>query len=149
MNTVNGQPGIDFLILADRAEAINGKLYMMGGGWDRLNLSDLTQPAPISLAVGILIPWGQTNTDHRLDIWLEHEDGTQVKPQINAVVNSGRPPHSVKGQQFRTMIAINGAWSFPAAGTYRFMARLGDAPVKSYVFHVLPVAQPKPVAQSG
>jgi len=32
---------LDFLILADRAEAVNGKLYLLGGAWDRLGLTSL------------------------------------------------------------------------------------------------------------
>ena len=31
-----GSPEIEWLILADEAELVNGKLYMMGGGWDRI-----------------------------------------------------------------------------------------------------------------
>src|SRR5229473_2372195 len=35
----------DYLVLADRAEAINGKLYMVGGGWDRVGLFQIPGPA--------------------------------------------------------------------------------------------------------
>jgi len=136
VDTVAEQPEVEFLIVADRVEAVNGKLYMMGGGWDNISIIDLKSPPAISVAIGILIPWGQTNMDHRLNIWLEHEDGTKLSPQINAMVNSGRPPHAVPGQKFRSMIAINGGWLFPTSGTYRVMAQLGDSPAKSYAFHV-------------
>ena len=30
---------IEWLILADAAEVVGGKLYLMGGGWDRLTVN--------------------------------------------------------------------------------------------------------------
>jgi len=146
MDPLNQRPTVEFLILADRAEAVNGKLYMMGGGWDRLNVLDLNQPSNISFAVSVLIPWIDTNTDHRLTIWVEHEDGTRLQPQIDATMNVGRPPYAIQGQPFRTLIAINGVWKFPNLGTYRMIASIGESGRKDYVFHVVPAnpIQPPP-----
>ena len=126
---------IDFLILADKAEAINGKLYMMGGAWDRLAVIDFAQPIPFSLAVGILVPWNLTNQEHPVRIWVEHEDGTVVVPEIRASVNMGRPPVAVPGQALRALMIINVNPKLPKPGTYCVKGVVGDQPPKRVVLH--------------
>ena len=138
MDTRAGRPEIEFLILADRVEAINGKLYVMGGAWDRLQIADFGQPVSFGLAVGVLVPWGQTNQEHPLHIYVEHEDGTVIPPDIQARVNMGRPPIAVLGQSFRALIAVNGVWKLPGPGTYRVQASIGDREPKRTVFHAEP-----------
>ena len=44
MSTLLEQVEIDFLLLADKAEILNGKLYMMGGAWDRIHLKETEVP---------------------------------------------------------------------------------------------------------
>ena len=112
------RPEIDFLILADRAEAVNGKLYMMGGGWDRLTILDFAQPVGINLAIGVLVPWNDTNEPLPLTIWIEDQDFNKITPELTAMVSVGRPPNAVKGQTFRAIIAVQNAWKLPGPGTY-------------------------------
>ena len=45
----------DFLILAEAAEVIQNKLYMLGGGWTRLNASTFPVIHRLAVAAGILI----------------------------------------------------------------------------------------------
>jgi hypothetical protein len=33
--------GLDYLLVADGAQVVGGKLYLLGGGWDRLTVPDL------------------------------------------------------------------------------------------------------------
>ena len=55
------QVEIDFLLLADRAEVLNGKLYLMGGAWDRRQIRDIDSPVSLTIVVGVLVPWNLTN----------------------------------------------------------------------------------------
>ena len=43
------------ILLADSAQAINGKLYILGGGWS------IADPGPVvmALAMKIEVPWDQ------------------------------------------------------------------------------------------
>jgi hypothetical protein len=136
MTSLFEQPEIDFLVLADRAEAVNGKLYMMGGAWDRLQLADFSQPAVFSIALSVLVPWSSTNEDHPLHIFIESEDGTRLAQEVQINVNVGRPPNAIRGQSFRALIALNGAWSLPGPGTYRVVATLAGQEPKRTVFYV-------------
>lgn len=131
----SGGPIIDFLLLADHAEAINGKLYLMGGAWDRLMLSDFNQPQRFSLALGILVPWSGTDEEFHLTLAIENEDG-EVVETFDANVVQGRPPTAVPGQSFRALLALNGAVRIPAPGTYRVVARLSNGNQKTTSFHV-------------
>lgn len=150
MEELRQRPEVEFLILADRVEAINGKLYMMGGGWDQLNVVDFDQPVPIGFAIGILVPWGETNVQHPIQIWVEHEDGTQILPSVQAEINVGRPPTAIPGQPFRTLLAVNGSWKLSGPGTYRIMATVDSGEPRKTIFHAHSVrsqAQPPPSAR--
>ena len=62
------------ILLADAAQAINGKFYILGGGW---NIRD-SNPTPMALALLIEVPWTEANIAHRLQIVLLDEDGREV-----------------------------------------------------------------------
>lgn len=127
---------IDFLILADKAQALDGKLYMLGGGFDRIS-SDLSSPVPFSVAVGVLVPWGETNRPHSLQITLEDEDSRALQ-SLQAEFRVGRPPHALEGQSFRNILVVDGLWQFDRYGTYRVVAALAERETKTAVVHVLP-----------
>ncbi len=128
-------PTIEFLLLADHAEAINGKLYLMGGAWDRLVLTDFSQPQRLSLALGILVPWNSADEQFHLTLAIENEDG-QVLQTFDANVVQGRPSTAVPGQSFRALLALNGGMVIPSPGTYRVVARLSNGHQKTTTFHV-------------
>lgn len=128
---------VDFLLLADRAEVLNGKLYMMGGAWDRRHIRDITAPVPLTIVVGVLVPWNLTNEPHRLEIRLEDEDGSPVLPQVEATVNVGRPVNATQGQSFRATAVVNNRWALPRFGTYRVVASMGGYTEKRVAFYAV------------
>jgi hypothetical protein len=138
------RPQIDFLILADRAEAVNGKLYLMGGAWTQWSWPDFNQPISFGIAVGVLVPWNSTNEDHILRLLIEHEDGAPIEPKITAKLNVGRPPNAVRGQSFLAVIAVNGAWKLPGPGMYRVVAALGEDERKYASFRAVQTAGQAP-----
>ena len=58
------------ILLADSAQAVQGKLYILGGGWS------IAGPGPITMAIAIKIeiPWTEANTRHQLRVALFDED---------------------------------------------------------------------------
>ena len=66
---------VEWLILADAAEVTGGKLYLLGGGWDRLTVN--SQPAKRSFAVALAfrVPWHETNRQHVFQIEMADADG--------------------------------------------------------------------------
>ena len=128
---------VDFLLLADRAEVLNGKLYMMGGAWDRRHIRDIGAPVPLTIVVGVLVPWNLTNEPHRLRITIEDEDGNTLPPEVEATVNVGRPVNATQGQSFRATVVINNRWSLPRFGTYRLVASMAGQSERRVAFYAV------------
>src|SRR3546814_16783640 len=63
-----------FLSLADAAEAVNGKLYILGGGWSITG----PDPTPSAIAIKIEVPWDQAKTRHQLKLELFNDDGQPI-----------------------------------------------------------------------
>lgn len=100
------------MMLADFAQAIGGKLYIMGGGWS------ITGPAPCpsAIAVKIEVPWNQTNQKHRLKVDLLDGDFHPVSvptPQgqapmvIDGNFEVGRPAGLLPGTPMDVAMAFN------------------------------------------
>ena len=81
---------IEFLILADLAQVIGGKLHMMGGGWDRLNVQKFPHIQSFSVATSISVPWAHTNEKHNIKITMVDEDGQQELFKIEGEFEVGR-----------------------------------------------------------
>ncbi len=138
------QTRIEFLMLADRAEAVNGKLYLMGGAWDQVNVIDFQQPVSISLAASVLVPWTETNEPRQFTMAVETADGQRVETVIEGMLTVGRPPTALPGQSLRSLIAVNGQWMLPGPGTYAIVMLLTGAEPKRVTLNALQ-AQGHPV----
>ncbi len=113
--------------LADHAEAINGKLYVTGGCWDRIFVGNL--PAihnHLSVVFSLLVPWTATNEKHVLDIQLVDAEERSVLPsEIKGEFEVGRPPGWRPGDD-ASMVGvfnINGL-KFDKAGDYSFLLKV-------------------------
>jgi hypothetical protein len=139
-------PSIEFFILADRAEAVNGKLYMMGGGWDRYFVQSFAQPVPISFALGILVPWNATNRQHGLQITIEDADGHPLRDfRLEASFVAGRPAHIVTGETQRVILTVpTVAIKFEGPGAYQAVARVSNEAERRVSFFLVPAASPPP-----
>jgi hypothetical protein len=115
------------IILCDWAESIQGKLYVQGGGWNKL-LSDT--PGQFAVAVICRIEYNETNTPYHAVLALVDEDG-QPFPPLNPEAGQaparfeidfevGRPPGMRPGQtQVFSFTGKLGGFVFPPGG-YRF-----------------------------
>jgi hypothetical protein len=142
------QPTLDFFILADRAEAVNGKVYMMGGGWDRLTVQDFNLPVAVSFALGILVPWNATNESHRLQVTIEDQDGRPVDFRLETEFVVGRPPLTSPGEIQRIALAVPSvSMRLPGPGSYTVRASINGVGARPVVFRALPVQVAPPLGQ--
>jgi uncharacterized protein DUF6941 len=139
--TVFDQPEVDFIILADRAEAIKGKLYMMGGVWDQIGVVDFSKPVAFSIALGILIPWNATNIDHTLRVHLLDEDGTQLFG-IDGGFKAGRPPQLPQGGSQHDVLAITVSALLPKPGAYTVEATINGTTRRVTSFYAFDAPHP-------
>jgi hypothetical protein len=131
-------PQLEYAVIANHAEAINGLLYLQGAGW-----TDTQQPigpggqpgiVHFGLAVSILVGWNETNRRFPLKLAVVHEDGAELAV-VHAQVEAGRPPGLPAGSDIRSVIAVNAEVQFPRPGTYEFRAEL-DGKARSTTFRV-------------
>lgn len=112
-----------FLILADGAEAANGKIHILGGGVD----GHLAQAFPASLNVDIAcsftVAWHETEQPIDVELAIVDEAGEDaIRIGLEAVV--GRPPNARPGQEIRSQIAVKGPFPIPHPGAYVLVMRL-------------------------
>ncbi|MFZ7086507.1 DUF6941 family protein [Curtobacterium sp. RRHDQ10] len=89
--------------LADSAEAVDGKLYVLGGGWDMVTVRQLPAvQARVALGVLVHIGWNDTDTEHDIRLHLETEDGALVPLARQA---PGLEPGSVIGEMGHRFVA--------------------------------------------
>jgi len=118
-------PKVEFLLLADRAEAINGKLYLMGGAWDRMWVADFAQPQSVSFAVGLLVPWSATHEEHRLSIRITGDDETEVA-NVQVGFRAGASAQMQRTESQRVAMAFQVQPKLQRPGTYMVRAMIDD-----------------------
>jgi hypothetical protein len=86
---------IDFLLTADFAEVVQGKVYMMGAGWDKFAPPAYPAVMRIGLAAGIKVPYLESNVPHHLSVTLRppgsRGESILVPLAVNAQVNVSGP----------------------------------------------------------
>ena len=125
-------PMVETLLLANHAEALNGLLYIQGGGWvhhwrDRPVDGQPPPTAHFGVAMSILVPWGDTNRRYPLSLEIVPEDGGEPLTRIDASYEVGRPPGTPPGSDQRSVLAVNFDLHFPADGGYRVSAQTGGS----------------------
>jgi hypothetical protein len=135
---------VPYMFLADSAEALGGKLYVLGGGWDRLLIPNLPGPSikPFSLALAVMVPYSHTNRKFTLSIELVDSDGKQLGQALQIGLDSGRPPGLTAGTPQSVPVAITMNPTFPGPSRYSVVARI-DGSIKNNVsFEVMPLQVP-------
>jgi Family of unknown function (DUF6941) len=117
------------MMLADAAQEVGGKLYILGGGWS------VTGPAPTPMAIALKleVPWDRTNVRHALLLELLDEDGSavlvqdekgeQVALQVTGEFEAGRPPGLKPGTPIDSALAV-GFGPLPLEPGRRYQWRL-------------------------
>lgn len=128
---------IEWLILADAAQVVGGKLYLLGGGWDVLTVNT---PFPfqqrLTIAAAFRVPWTETNRPHQFQLEIVDEDGRALLT-AGGQVEVGRPPGLPFGTEQRSQLALELVVTFERPGAYAAVARVGEQSVRS-PFRVVP-----------
>ena len=132
----NDEPAIEFMILAEHAEVIHGKLYMMGGGWDNITVQDFGAPLTLPLAVSILVPWPATNRPHTLEISIQSADA-EVLAEQHRHLTVGRPADIEAGTSQRSMLVLRVAVRLPGPGRYVAIGGINGTPQSRVAFRAL------------
>jgi hypothetical protein len=120
------------MMLADHAQAAEGKLNIIGGGW---NITG-PQPGPFAIALLFEVPWDRTNELHRFRLELVDSDGDPVlvptpegeQPLVfEAEFEVGRPAGVTRGTPLPFPLALNmGPQPLAPGGRYEWRLTVDD-----------------------
>jgi hypothetical protein len=100
------------MLLADHAQASEGKLNIIGAGWTVVG----PDPAPFAIAILFEVPWDRANEEHAFRLELVDTDGNPVlvpTPEgeeplmIQGQFEVGRPPGVKRGTALPFPLALN------------------------------------------
>ena len=97
------------MLLCDAAEAVGGKLYILGGGWSMASPAS----ARSAIAIYIQVPWDQTNYSHHFRLELLDADAQPVlTPEgqpvfVEGNFEVGRPAGLKPGVPIDVPLALN------------------------------------------
>jgi hypothetical protein len=132
----------EWLILADAAQIVAGKLYLMGGGWDVLTAN---QALPVTrhcaLAASYVIPWTETNQRFNVEIVIVSDEGKELG-KISGQVEVGRPAGIPPGSEQRAQIAAELTLEFAQAGSYAIISSIEGREDLRTAFRVVAASAP-------
>jgi hypothetical protein len=131
---------VDSFYLADGAQVVGGKLYVLGGGWNYLNLRGPNAHVGLFVIVGrILIPVADSDRDFEFLIHLEPplDDVLLGGPRFRLVLRPDVPPDQQRSVETATPFAVEVfRLTFPWAGEYAFVISYGNEELARTRFQV-------------
>lgn len=130
---------IDALIVANHVEAINGLLYLSGGGWTDLHRRIQDGSVPTShfgIGLAVRVPWHETNKKHRYVVEVQADDARQAIVHVEGDITVGQPPQLARGSVQHAIVAISIDLTFPKAGSYRIIATIDGKGEMNWAFRV-------------
>jgi hypothetical protein len=132
--------------LADSAEAVQGKIYALGIGWNTIFTPTFPTTHPrLAIGITIQVPYTATNQMHNVTLHLETEDGERVPlglaPQpdgglvpifeVGGAFNVGRPPMMIAGDEQVVPFAMTfDQLTFAAPGMFSWVVSVDGDPAK-------------------
>lgn len=133
---------VEWLILADSAQVVGNKLYLLGGGWDRLTVnSGFPVEQMGAIALSVRVPWNETNQKHTFEVEVASEDPGSEEPEslvkMGGQFEVGRPPGIPPGQDQRIQLAVAMKLKIDGPGTKMILARIEGQEMRRIHFNVV------------
>lgn len=135
-------------MLCDSAAAVDGKLYIQGGGWNAIAAGSMPFAAPrIGMALLIGVPYGDTERRHQLTVGLADEDGSPLplgpvtesgrSTNLQLGFEVGRPPQLPPGDTQLLPFALNiDGYAFTRPGGYAFVIAVDQREITRLRFRI-------------
>ena len=133
--------------LADSVQSVDGKLYVLGAGWNRLTAGGF--PAHhdrVGIGVLLTVETGEAG-EHNLEVSLLNDKDLPValfadpsgneQFALNATFQTQEPDDELGDVQVPLALNLNGL-TFPTPGTYAFSFRVNGAEAERLPFRVSP-----------
>jgi len=145
---------LEVLMLANHAEATNGLLYMLGGGWTHHwrpppPPQGQGQPSTIAIAASFLIE-DVERAEHQFSLRIESEAGAELL-RMEGTFQVEQSPAAAE-LPIRNVFAANANVVFAAAGTYRLVGAVDGGTARVVTFWVhdgMPQRPERPAADEA
>ena len=108
---------------------------------ERPPLSRLPHEWGFALALGVDVPWDETNQTYSLSMHVEDPDGELLGDEFSMDFEAGRPPGSIQGSDQRIVVSLQTRATFSAAGPHAVVIKIEDAEIGRSRFYVVQVPQ--------
>lgn len=126
---------IEWIMLADSAEVINNKLYMMGGGWDHLVIKrQFPARHTAALVVAIQVEADDVSSQPQMLLRIEDDEGNQLA-KVNTRIDADRISAGGKRSR-RVQMAFKVPLRFQHEGGHRIVAQINGNTVARQAFQV-------------
>ncbi|MDP2953100.1 MAG: hypothetical protein Q8O76_07285 [Chloroflexota bacterium] len=134
---------VEWLILADSAQVLGNKLYLLGGGWDLLTVNrEFPVDQRCAVALSVRVPWNETNQKHTFELEVAGEEPATEGPKsllkVGGQFEVGRPPGIPQGQEQRIQFAMDMNLRLEGPGTKIVIARIEGQEMRRITFNVVP-----------
>lgn len=148
MDTNIDRISVDHLMVADGAQAVGGKLYILGGAWDRIMLPDIPGAAqlPFYLVFSMNIPYALTNRKINFGVSVHDSDGELILEAAQGQLEQGRPPGLRPGTPQRIPFAAALNPTFPDEGRYLIRVTADGDPAAETAIEVVRAIPQSPLA---
>jgi hypothetical protein len=119
---------IEYALLADAAQAVGGKIFVLGGGWNLFRSPSYPAPVQLAIAIGLGFSSNEVGIKYPLNVVIADESGVPVVPEMKGQVETGQTaPDVPKTASVKIPVAININLSLPHPGTYGIIVTAGPS----------------------
>jgi hypothetical protein len=119
---------IDYAVLADAAQAVGGKIFILGGGWNVYRSASYPAPVQLAVAIGIGFASNEIGIGYPVKIVIADEAGVPVVPELNGLIETGQLAADLpKGLPVKVPVAWNVSFAVPRPGKYGIVISVGSS----------------------
>ena len=134
---------IGFILLTDYSEAVNGKLYLTGGGWNVLRLPELPHEWSFHIGLGIDVAWHETNNPHELAVDDPGPRRHRTRRGPHRQLRDRPSPGMPQGQEQRLVMSIAATATFTAAGPHAAVVQVNGEELGRARFYLMEGGRPR------
>lgn len=129
---------------ADHASVVEGKLYVNGGIWDRLNFPAYPQLVPpVSLVAVVRVPYRAYHQDHTFGMRMENAENEPLSFRVEGGFRFGTEPHTRVGDPSLMSVAVPVAGVvLESPGDYSFVFSIDGTDLVRYPLRAVQVVGP-------
>lgn len=119
---------IEYALLADAAQAVGGKIFVLGGGWNLFRSPNFPAPVQLAVAIGLGFTFDEVGAKYPLSVVIADEAGVPIIPEMKGQVETGQSaPDVPRTATVKIPVAINVNLSLPHPGTYGIVVTAGTS----------------------